>query len=201
MYFSPYHKAFFDNPSVPGCRPVPVEVHNYLMNLVKTQRYIIAADENGDPIAVPPTAKPAMTQPEVLKLRIKQLNDEYTAAVSQLRGNYPEAETSTWPVQVAESKSYRKWEDKVASLGAEAAGPAPSTPFLTDLTNMRDMYGIGSGLADLVNRVLVNNSMYSPAMGFLTATRHSAERGLLIADATGGIAEINAVMWSFSFPQ
>lgn len=198
MYFSAATVAFSDMPTWADSVEVTDVLYNQILDQLLAGRKL-AADVTGLPITLDPPSSIEPTKQEVLTARIKQLNVAYTSAVAALRDTFPRDETSTWPVQLEEARRYRKWEDEVASVGIEAAGPEPIVQFLTDLSTNRDLLGVGAGLSDLVSRILYNNTLYSPAMGFLTARRHSAEQRMYVAFNTGGVPEIEAVTWDFTY--
>lgn len=191
MYFSPSSLAFFDSQVLPDCRPTTDAVHNQIMDIV-AQGGAIGVDENDDPVGIPPAAAPALTLATAFKQKLDNCNLDYDQAVNVLRGTYPFAETTTWPVQIKEAQSYDAWRI------AGRVGDPPVTQFLSDLTAQRDARGIGAGLEDLVDRVLTNNNMYSPAMAQLTAARHSAEQALTVALTAEDMQAIQAVTWDFS---
>lgn len=198
MYYSAENVAFADLPVWADCIQVTDILYNQILDEMQGGRKL-SSDVNGQPITLAPPSSVEPTKQEVLTRCIKQLNVAYCLAVTELRDTYPRDETNTWVVQLEEARRYRKWEDDVTALGAEAAGPEPTVQFLTDLSNNRDLLGVGTGLSDLVSRILYNNTLYSPAMGFLTARRHYAEQQMYIAFNTGGAPEIEAVTWDFAY--
>lgn len=192
MYFSASNLAFI-NRSGHWSDSVPVsdELHNTIMSELESGRVLSAVD--GQPVTVPRDPEPELPIEQLVSNTIYRLNGDYEQAVSKLRGTYPLAETTTWPVQSAEAKVYDAW--RVAG----SIGTPPETPFLTDLTAARTAQGVGDGLVDLIDRVIANDAIYSPAISYLTATRHAAEKALLMAKALDNIEEVKAVTWSFSF--
>lgn len=193
MFFSASNKAFINGPIWPDCVEVDIDVHNAIMAKLN-KGYSLGADADGQPIAIEPPPAPEPTVEDLFKTQLRTLNSGYDVAVAILRGSYPFSETTTWPVQVAEAQVYDAWRK------AGRNGEAPETPFLSDLTTQRDSRGVGAGLEDLIDRVLNNNSLYSPAVSYLTAVRHAAEQALRIAKASGDNAQIRAVVWDYSMP-
>lgn len=193
MFFSASNKAFINNPIWPDCIEVDGDTHNAIMAKLN-KGYSLGADDKGLPIAIEPPPVPAPTLDEVFKLQLRSLNSGYDVAVALLRGSYPFSETTTWPVQVAEALTYDAWRK------AGRVGTVPDTPFLSDLTEQRTARGVGAGLEDLIDRVLNNNSLYSPAISYLTAVRHAAEQALRAAQAAGNVADVKAVVWDYTMP-
>lgn len=191
MYFSPSQLGFFDSPAFADCKQVSDEVHNAIMDVVSLGGQI-AADENGDPVAVHPASAAPMTIQDVFDTKLKQCNAEYEQAVAALRGEYPFSETTTWPVQIKEAQEYAAWR------AAGSVGNPPATPFLTDLSNERDARDVGAGLEDLVDRVIANNEVYGPEMARLTAIRHDAELELYTALSSNNQSAVEAVTWSYT---
>jgi len=192
-FFSASQKAFASTPVWEDCVEVSDEVHNQLLDQLSTNPgSSLGADENGQPIFVPAPTPAAPTKSEAFRGQIQRLNMDYEMAVSQLRDTYPQAETSTWPVQLAEAKSYQDW------VTGGSVGDAPLTPFLSDLSAARDAVGVGNGLADLVSRILNNDAIYSPAIASLTARRHKAEQDLYLALEAGEVEDILDVTWDFT---
>ena len=193
MYFSPGTRQFYsDQNAVGDCVDVPDELHNAVMDIV-SQGGTIGADEQGMPVGIPRPAPAPLSLEELFHLRLNDCNDEYTSAFNTLRGTYPFAETTTWPVQIKEALDYDAWRD------AGSQGNPPATPFLNDLTAQRAAQGVGAGLIDLIDRVLANNLVYSPALARITSIRHAAEQALTVAAYVTQSAEaIQAVTWDFS---
>ncbi|MCY1293720.1 hypothetical protein D9M68_18660 [compost metagenome] len=193
MYFSPGTCQFYSSPDAVGdCVEVPDELHNSVLAVV-AQGGTIEANQEGMPVGVPRPLPAALTLEEMFHLRLNDCNTQYSNAVTALRGTYPFAETTTWPVQIKEALDYDAWRT------AGSQGTPPSTPFLTDLTAQRDARGVGSGLVDLVDRVLANNLIYSPGVARITSIRHAAEQALYVAAYMTQTAEaIQAVTWDFA---
>lgn len=194
MYFSASELAFINRPDHwPDSIAVTDAVHNQIMSELASGR-VLAVDGEGQPITNEQPAEPELPIEQLVSNTIYKLNGDYEAAVAVLRGNYPSAEITTWPVQIAEAKLYDEWRT------AGSTGTAPATPFLTDLSDARTAKGVGDGLIDLIDRVLANDAIYSPAISYLTAVRHAAEKDLLMAQSIGTIADVKAVTWDFTFP-
>lgn len=193
MFFSAVNKAFINSAIWPDCVEVDADTHNAVMALLD-KGYSLGAGENGQPIAIAPPPPPQITVDELFKLKLASLNAGYDTAVANLRGNYPFSETTTWPVQVAEAQTFDAWR----KAGRE--GDAPVTPFLTDLTTQRTARGVGTGLEDLVDRVLNNNSLYSPALSYLTAIRHASEQAMTRAKVGEDREALEAVEWDYTMP-
>jgi hypothetical protein len=137
---------------------------------------------------------PSTILQDAFKANLARCNSEYELAVEALRGTYPFSETTTWPIQLDESRLYGAWRD------GGKVGPAPLTLFLSVLTAERDARGIGAGLEDLVDRVLTNNNLYSTEMARLTAIRHSTEFSMYMALNAGDLEALNAITWIY-WPQ
>lgn len=192
MYFSATELAFINRPDHwPDSIVVTDEVHNQIMSELALGR-VLAVDGTGHPTTLEHPPEPELSIEQLVSNTIYKLNGEYEAAVTKLRGNYPAGEITTWPVQIAEAKLYNAWRL------AGSTPPNPDTPFLTDLSAARTDQGVGDGLVDLIDRVLANDAIYSPAISHLTAVRHAAERGLLMAKAIGTIEDVKAVTWDFT---
>lgn len=192
MYFSAIELAFINRPDVwPDSVAVSDELHNQIVAEMAAGR-VLAVDGQGQPTTNAAPPEPELPIEQLVSNTIYRLNGEYEAAVTKLRGNYPAGEITTWPVQIAEAKAYDDWRK------AGSNGTAPLTPFLTDLNNARTAKGVGEGLVDLIDRVLANDSIYSPAISYLTAVRHAAEKDLLMAKEIGTREDVLAVTWSFA---
>jgi hypothetical protein len=193
MYFSAIELAFINRPDQWADNvAVTDSVHNQIMAELATGR-VLSADQDGLPITIPAPPAPELPIEQLVSNAIYTLNLDYEQAVTKLRGNYPAGEITTWPVQIAEAKLYDEW--RVAG----STGTAPATPFLSNLSDARTAKGVGDGLVDLIDRVLANDTIYSPAISYLTAVRHAAEKDLLMAKALGNVETVKAVTWSFTF--
>lgn len=193
MYFSAAKLAFINLPTIwPDVIEVSDALHNQIMDEVSSGA-VLSVDENGLPVTIPKPPEPELSLEQLVSNTCFKLNTEYEEAVDKLRDTYPFAETTTWPVQIAEAKTYDAWRN------AGSEGTAPLTPFLSDLTAARTAQGVGNGLVDLIDRVLANDSIYSPAIAYLTATRHATEKALLMAKSLGNIETVKTITWSFAF--
>lgn len=159
-------------------------------NLRAVAPHVLPSKEDLDAMATDPAA---IIQ-SLFKTKLEKCNYEYEAAVKLLRGTYPLSETTTWPVQLHEAQGYDEWRE------AGRVGDPPHTPFLIVLSAERDLRNVGSGLEDLVDRVLNNNNLYSAEMGRLTAIRHSCELGMYMLMQGGDYAGLNAFTWSYQAP-
>lgn len=119
---------------------------------------------------------------EPVERAIARLNRDFNAAMTVLQGNWPDYEIQTWTVQASEAK--RWW--------AANEGDKPSTPFLTQLYQDRVALGWIEEFADLIDRVMANDRLYTQATAGLIAVRHVAERKLNQA------ADPSLVEWSFT---
>lgn len=189
MYFSASRLGFFDQSLGSDFVEVSKDDHNRIMKKL-SEGYTLGADEDGNPIAIAPPEVPEPSLEDLFKERLASLNADYEQAGSLIRGTYPITETSTWPVQLSEAKLYDVWRK------AGKTGTAPETPFLTDLTTRRTAYSVGTGLEDLVDRILTNDALYSPAIAEVTAARHAAEQALGVAYAAEDTAALKAVTWN-----
>lgn len=192
MYFSAENNAFIGSPIWPDCVEVSDVTASEIMELVG-QGYSLEADENGQPVAVPPANPIPVDIGAVFTKRLESLNSDYEHAFNLLRDTYPFSETTTWPIQSNEATAYAAWRT------AGRIGSPPETPLLTDLTVARDAVGVGAGLEDLVDRVLNNTGIYIPAVAVLTAKRHAAEQSLTIAKMQNDLALLKSITWEFSF--
>lgn len=192
MYFSANELAFINQPLWEDCVEVTDELHNQILAEIAQGREL-SADENGMPITLAREPEPPATINERFLQRMKDLNLDYEHAVASLRDTYPMSEATTWPVQLAEAKLYRAWED------GGSVGDPPLTPFLTDLTSARSALGVGDGLADLVMRIFNNDAIYSPAIALLTAKRHAAEKAMTVAKYYNDLEALEAVTWLLNF--
>lgn len=191
MYFSASNNAFIDSPHWPDCVEVTDQLHNQIVDEIRQGR-ILSADENGQPITLDPPPPPELTPEQKVLSHIQNLNGAYEQAFAQVRSTYPVSEASTWPVQLSEARTYDAWRQ------AGRVGDAPVTPFLTELTAARDALGVGTGLEDLVDRVLNNNAIFEPAITELTARRHSAEISIWTLFNGGDLTGALAVTWDFT---
>jgi hypothetical protein len=192
MLFSPSTKHFYSSDATGDCLEVTDELHNEVMEIVSNGGSI-AIGENNLPIGIVQSPPAALTPLQLMANRLNECNAEYEVHVANLRGTYPFAETTTWPVQIKESQEYDAWRK------AGRISDAPMTPFLNDLTSQRDINNVGSGLEDLVDRVLSNNEIYSPEISRLTAIRHATEQALYVAaNVTASIEAVEEITWSFT---
>lgn len=190
MYFSAINVAFINSPIWDDCVEVSDEVHNEI--IVKLQEgYILAVGPGGGPIVLDPIPHEELSINQLFAFKINDLNEAYEQSFSILHETYPFSETTTWPVQVTEAYAYDAWRTN------GAVSPAPQTPFLTDLSLQRDLRDVGAGLEDLVDRVLNNNAIFSPAVAALTAIRHKAEKDMTIAKLSNDYASLRDYTYTF----
>lgn len=198
-YFSPSRKGLFNLPvgddSVELDEVVVQAIHEQL-----AEGRLLEADAEGNPITVEAPAREvfdpeadyrARPITERLNIRLNRLNHDYDEGVAVLNRGYPRYETQTWTLQVTEAREYQKWID------GGRQGDAPEVPFLTLLDDGRTAQGVGDGLEDLVMRVLINDSDYSPALATFTALRHSTEKQLITAAEAEDDVAFEAVSWNF----
>jgi hypothetical protein len=198
MYYSPSRNAFINDGTIwADVVAVPEEDYQRILSELQAGR-ILTSDESGNPITIePPIAEPVIVPLKtVFDLRVQKLNEDYDFAVDYIKSGYPLAETITWPVQVVDARMVKSWlaEDQSRVV---ADFPRELAPFLYDLAMSRIAKGLESDLLDLTNRVLHNDSQFSPAMALFTAERHAAEKRLVAAYTANDRAALEAVTWSF----
>ncbi len=199
MYYSPSRNAFINDGSIwLDVVPVPDADYNAIMAQLETGTKVLQPGDDGYPVLVDaPIAEPVVLPLNILlQTRIHQLSEEYESAVNFIKSGYPLAETITWPVQIAEARVVINW---MAADPARVIAdfPRSEAPFLYDLAQSRQIKGLESDLLDLANRVIHNDSQFSPAMALFTAERHAAEKRLLMAYELEDRAALEAVTWSF----
>lgn len=191
MFFSPSRLGFFLDPFGEDSVEVSNDVYHDAMDKLG-KGYTLSADNSGQPVLnAPVVSEPTLDV--LFPQLVRTLNANYETAAAQLRGTYPFTETSTWPQQIDQAKAYDAWR----KAGRDSA-TRPDVEFIEDLSNQRTAVGVGEGLDDLVDRILANNAMYSPAISELTATRHAAEQALTIAFMQKDLAALKAVKWDFT---
>lgn len=191
MYFSPSMLALYDSPAVDDCKPITDLLHNELVAKIKLGE-VLLADNSGNPYteAVIYTPPP-LTLNELFAVRIDNLDKDYEFASGYLRTGYPSSETATWTLQVMEAGRYKDWVD------GGSVGPAPSVQFLTYLLVGRQQGGVEGDLLELVNRVIVNNNIYTPLLALMTGHRHAAEKALKLALSQNDRPGVEAITWDF----
>lgn len=198
MYYSPSRNAFINDGSIwADVVAVPDEDYQRLLAELESGR-ILSSNEQGYPITIDaPVAEPIIIPLKVLfELRVQKLNEDYDFAVDYIKSGYPLAETITWPVQVVDARVVKAWLAEDATR-VVTDFPRELAPFLYDLAQGRIAKGLESDLLDLANRVLHNDSQFSPAMALFTAERHAAEKRLIAAYTVEDRAALEAVTWSF----
>lgn len=191
MFFSPSRLGFFLEPFGNDSVEVSDDVYHDAMDKLG-KNYTLSADSKGQPVLSAPVV-PEPTLEVLFPQLVRTLNANYETAAAKLRGTYPFTETSTWPQQIDQAKAYDTWR----KAGRDSA-TRPDIEFLEDLNAQRTAVGVGSGLEDLVERILANNAMYSPAISELTANRHAAEQALTIAYMQKDMTALKAVKWDFT---
>ena len=144
-----------------------------------------------------PTADEEFSQlPIATKVAIKlgRLNADYDVAVAILNSGYPTSETHTWTLQVSEARIYMDW------LNSDRKEKEPRVHFLNQLHQGREAAGIDGDLEDLVQKVLYNDSVYSPALASFTAYRHGMEKAIRTAAYLADEATLDAITWEFEQP-
>lgn len=196
MYYSPSRKALFAEPFGDDSVEISAQLHDALLAKLN-QGYTLESGENGQPVAVaPPEPEPVVeTVDQVFQNRLATMNHDYEIAGKALRGSYPTTETSTWPQQIDQARAYDLWR----KAGRE--GEPPEMEFVNDLSARRTIHQVGNGLDDLVDRILANNTVYSPAIAELTARRHAGEQALRVAQYYQSIEQLKAVTWNFDLTQ
>lgn len=131
--------------------------------------------------------------------KLTLLNKDYECAVTYLKSTYPPSEVNTWAIQITEARAIFKWLEENPTLTIDDM-PSTVAPFLVTLSASRLALGYPNGLAHLAQRVIENNSLFTPALSQVTAIRHATERQMLLAVADEDLAALNAVTWSFPWP-
>jgi len=196
MYFSPSRNAFIGTLIWDDARPVDDQTYQAVMAQL-TNGKALSHTAEGDPLVVnDPTYVPSPLK-DLLALRVEYLNFQYEYAVYCIKSSYPLAETITWPVQIEDARVILAWlaEDPSRDI---STFPRELAPFLYNLAMDRQARGLESDLLDLANRVIDNDSRFSPAMARLTAIRHVAEKELIAAHALNDREALEQVTWSFA---
>jgi hypothetical protein len=137
---------------------------------------------NGNWVDVNPAAAPTLEARR--KARSAQLNADYSEAMRKVQEGWPTYEVLTWPTQAEEAKAWKAApEDK-----------KPETPFLSAMFQTRRAMGIEQSFADLIDRVITNQELYTFAVAYLTGVRHATEQMIEHSDNP------EAVQWSFTLP-
>lgn len=133
------------------------------------------------------------------KERLALLNNDYERAVAYLKSTYPSSEVSTWAIQITEARAIFKWLEDNPTLTIDDM-PATVAPFLVTLSASRLALGYPNDLAHLAQRVIENDSLFTPALSQVTAIRHATERQMLLAVAAEDMETLDAVTWTFPWP-
>jgi len=131
--------------------------------------------------------------------KLTLLNKDYECAVTYLKSTYPPSEVNTWAIQITEARAIFKWLEENPTLTIDDM-PSTVAPFLVTLSASRLALGYPNGLAHLAQRVIENDSLFTPALSQVTAIRHASERQMLPAVAAEDMASLEAVTWSFPWP-
>lgn len=131
--------------------------------------------------------------------KLARLNKDYECAVTYLKSTYPPSEVNTWAIQITEARAIFKWLEENPTLTIDDM-PSTVAPFLVTLSASRLALGYPNGLAHLAQRVIENDSLFTPALSQVTAIRHASERQILLAVAAEDMTSLEAVTWSFPWP-
>lgn len=200
MYFFHQDEKVFNYGSSiwPDAVEVSDEVYAQLMTAINNG-YTLSVDVTGFPIAIAPTEPPSISITDRFKERLSVLNGDYENAVTYLKSTYPPSEVDTWTIQITEARAISKWLEENPTLTIDDM-PDTVAPFLISLSTSRIVLGYPNGLDHLVQRVIENNALFTPALSQVTALRHATERQMLLAIAADDLAAMNAVTWSFPWP-
>lgn len=196
MYYSPSRKALFAEPFGEDNIEISGAVFNALLEKINLG-WTLDLNDQGQPVAVEPPPPPPVveTVDQVFQAHLDAMNHDYEVAAKRLRGNYPQTETSTWIEQLSLAEAYDAWRQN------GRVGDPPKMKFVGDLNTSRTNYKVGDGIEDLVDRILANNTVYSPAVAELTGRRHAGEQALRIAQYQQSIEGLKAVTWDFDLTE
>jgi hypothetical protein len=191
MYFSASTKSFSPTVIWPDCRSISNVLYNEVTEQLQRGR-VLMADANGDPYTIEPVIIPIVyTLDETFDIQYTKLSLEYEQTSEFLRQGYPKSECDTWTLQVEEAGRFIDW------VTAGSIGEHPKVQFLYSLWIGRQQGGILETLPELVSKVIYNNNIYTPILALITGHRHSIERELRLAKATGSKSNVLAVTWNF----
>lgn len=152
----------------------------------------------GYPVTIPPAIAPIEKDIVLLyRERLSLMNNDYEVAVAYLKQSYPLSEAITWPVQRDEAKATLAWVEANPETSIDEF-PRELAPFIYDLYVSRRAEGIEGGLVDLAQRVLINDSMFSPALAKVTAHRHAVEKKMIAAVNDNDHAALRDITWRFA---
>lgn len=198
-FFQPDEKAFNYGSSIwPVSVEVSDEVYAQLMTSLNNG-YTLSVDVEGFPIAVAPTEPLPINIVDRFKERLSILNGDYESAVAYLKSTYPPSEVDTWTIQITEARAIYKWLEENPTLTIDDM-PDTVAPFLISLSASRIALGYPNGLEHLIQRVIENNALFTPALSQVTALRHATERQMLLAVGGEDLVALNSVTWTFPFP-
>ncbi|MCY1542893.1 hypothetical protein D9M68_786690 [compost metagenome] len=114
--------------------------------------------------------------PAAQRAKLVTINQDYEVEFAALKGQYPESERESWPIQLKEAEVL-------------LVNPQASTPFLGLLAAER---GFGETVSELAAKVRAKNEAYGVLSATLTAKRHRLERQILTCSE---VEEVEAVSW------
>ena len=106
--------------------------------------------------------------------KLREINEGYSAALSHILADYPDAETRTWDKQEQEARAY-------------AADNTATTPLLTEIANAR-----GLTVVEFVSRVIANADAWIQLSGAATGKRHVLEERI---GAATTVEDLEAIQW------
>ncbi len=150
----------------------------------------IRLNSKSEPYAIN-TGLETLSPLDCYNLQLTSLNRDYELCCDSIRGDYPVTETSTWPYQFSEAVVYKAW------LQSDQTTEPPKLFFIEQLSEDREVLGVGEGLEDLVDRIINNATMYNKVMARITSYRHSLEKKLKEGLHKNDIAILSSLHWDF----
>lgn len=138
-----------------------------------------SADAEGRPtwVEVPP-----LPIDDLAAQATRRINAGYTAALSGILNQYPEAETLSFDKQEREARAWIEWQN--------IGGTEPATPYVDAMLVERPI-----GKAELIERIIDKADQFILAHGHATGRRQRLEDEVKAAQAAGDRAAIEAVEW------
>lgn len=191
MYFSASDKSFSPMVIWPDSRSISAERYNIVTEELLRGR-VLMSDVNGDPYTTAPNVEEVIyTLDETFEMQLDKLSIDYEIASAFLRQGYPKSECDTWTLQIEEAHRYVAW------IGGGSTGPSPGIQFISSLWVAREQGGYVETLAELIDKILHNNNIYTPLLAVITGHRHVKERELHYAKASGSKSTVAAVTWDY----
>lgn len=107
-------------------------------------------------------------------LKMNEINESFSVAMTALVIKYPKYEIKSWPQQVKEAEAYN-------------ADPESLTPLLTAIAAERSIT-----VAELVTKILANRDLYAASVGALIGRRHAAED---LVELAATEEDVLAILW------